>query len=697
MSFRLASSTAARVELCLIDQAPDGGLIRQPSRVLALSRGEDGVFSVFVPGARAGQLYGYRVHGPWAPARGLRFDPRCLLLDPRARAVTGALDWRAAEARPGDPAARPLAVVVDEGFDWSGDQRPGTPWADTVIYEVHVKGFTARHPAVDPALRGTYLGLASPPAIAHLQRLGVTAVELLPVQEMVDERALWSRGARNYWGYNPVAHFAPAGRYAATGTRGQQVREFKTLVKALHAAGIEVILDVVFNHTAEGDHRGPTLSLRGIDNPGYYALDPRAPGRYLDFSGCGNTLDPRRPLARALVHECLRYWVRELRVDGFRFDLAPTLARGDHGFDPRAELLRALSHDPELAGIKLIAEPWDVGPGGYNLGGFPAPWAEWNDRYRDDVRRFWRGDEGLAGALATRLSGSSDLFAGVDADGVARGPTASVNFVTAHDGFTLRDLVSYARKHNLDNGEQNRDGHHENFSANHGVEGPTDDPAITAARARQRRNLWATLLLSQGVPMLSAGDELGRTQHGNNNAYCHDSPLSWLDWTLDADADAFLRFASGLVTLRRAHPVLRRRAFLTGAPQLGADEPDVVWMHPEGRAMAPEDWSGARCFGFTLSSEGPERGRAGEGGARSLMVLVNGEPRSRLFRILGRAEEWRVCVDTATGEVLEAPGRQAASEPRWVDGCCPLAPQSVVVLCRLDAPRLRRGAREEAS
>ncbi|MCA9713569.1 MAG: glycogen debranching enzyme GlgX, partial [Myxococcales bacterium] len=421
--------------------------------------------------------------------------------------------------------------------------------------------------------------------------------------------------------------------------------------------------DVVFNHTAEGDHRGPTLSLRGLDNPGYYALDPRDPARYLDYSGCGNSLDPQRPLARALVLDCLRYWAVEMRVDGFRFDLAPALGRGPRGFDPRGELLRAIADEPALAGCKLIAEPWDVGPGGYNLGRFPPPWAEWNDRFRDDVRRFWRGEHGRAGALATRLCGSDDVFSGS-----GRGPLASVNYVTAHDGFTLVDLVSYARKHNEENGEENRDGHGENFSHNHGVEGPTDDPAITEARARTRRALWATLLLAQGVPMISAGDELGRTQHGNNNAYCHDSPLGWLDWALDDARARFLEFARGLVALRREHPALRRASFLTGAPgRRGV--PDVAWLRPDGHAMQPGDWAGADCFGYALAAEEP---------ARALLILINASTRGVLFRVPAPSHAWRLRVDTAAGAVLDT--RARAAGVAWVDGRCAVAPRSLLVL-----------------
>src|SRR4051812_19856181 len=534
-NFALFSKNAERVELCLFD--PRG---RREIERVELRERTDFVWHGYLPDSRPGQLYGYRVYGPDDPDRGHRFDPSKLLLDPYARLIRGKIS-----------AGLGRCQVVDSAFSWGDDRAPRTPWHDTVIYELHVKGFTQLHPDVPEQLRGTYLGLASQPVIEYLKALGVTAVELLPVHACVDERRLLQRGMRNYWGYNSIGFFAPECRYLATGNIG----EFKSLVRTLHSAGLEVILDVVYNHTGEGDPSGPTLSFRGLDNAIYYRLDPANARRYLNVTGTGNSFNTSHRVVLALVMDSLRYWVQEMHVDGFRFDLAPALARNSaHVFDRNGAFLSAVRQDPVLSQVKLIAEPWDLGEGGYRLGGFPPGWAEWNDRYRDAVRSYWRGDARTVGELASRLTGSSDIF-----QGAGRNPTASVNFVTSHDGFTLEDLVSYERKHNDANLENNGDGSDNNRSFNFGVEGPSDDPRVRAARAQQQRNFLATLLFSQGVPMLLAGDEFGRTQRGNNNAYCHDSELSWLDW---AQADAkLLEFVRMLIAMRRRHPAFRRRTY----------------------------------------------------------------------------------------------------------------------------------------
>lgn len=645
--FALTSVHADGVELCLFD---DGG---RETR-LDLREGESGIWHRFVPGVGPGQRYGYRVHGPWAPERGHRFNPAKLLLDPYARAIDGVVDHRGGLTLPyvpsddlvrddrDDAAAIPKAVVVDPAFDWERDEHPRTPWAETVLYELHVKGFTRRHPDVPERLRGTFAGLSSEAAIDHLVGLGVTAVELMPVHQIADEPFLVARGLTNYWGYAPIGLFAPHAAYAATGTRGEQVRELKELVKALHRAGIEVILDVVYNHTAEGNHLGPMLSFKGIDNASYYRLAPD--GRhYVDVTGTGNTLNVAHPIVLRLVLDSLRAWVLEYHVDGFRFDLAVALTREGEAFEPGQTFLRALAEDPVLSQVKLIAEPWDLGPGGYRLGTFPAPWAEWNDRYRDTVRDLWRGRSSVA-ELARRLTGSSDLFG-------ARGPCASINYVTAHDGLTLADLVTYERKRNEANLEGGEDGHDDDRSWNCGVEGPTDDPAIRALRARQQRTLLATLLLSHGVPMLLGGDELGRTQRGNNNAWCQDNELSWLDWELEPEREALLAYTRRLLALRRRHPALRRSSFLEGRGR--GSLPDACWFHPAGRAMTPRDWEeGAeRCVGLFLNGEElshPE-GEGESARAASFLVLVNASAEPRPFVLPPRrfGASWVIELDTA--------------------------------------------------
>jgi len=563
--FRVWSS-ATRVELCVYDSAD-----AEHERVRIPMVGAANAWHVHVPGAGPGTIYGFRTDLTPGP-----------LFDPYGRAFAETFAWTHGRT--------PRAVVVDDGFDWGDDHSPCTPWTQTLIYEMHVKGFTARHPDIARELRGTYAGLASVPAIAHLQSLGVTAVELLPVHARVDEPALHARGLTNYWGYNTLGFFAPEPRLAAARSPQGVVDEFKSMVRTLHAAGIEVLLDVVYNHTAEGDHTGPTLSMRGLDPGRYYRHRVDDPTRHDDFTGCGNTLDTRQPLVRDLILDSLRYWVQEMHVDGFRFDLASALARGDHHFDPAAPLLRDIQEDPVLSRVKLIAEPWDATAEGYQVGRFPAGWAEWNGKYRDDVRRYWRGDAGTRPALATRLAGSSDLY---HAEG--RGPASGINFVTSHDGFTLADLVSYADKHNTANGENNRDGDSHHQSRNFGVEGPTGDPAVRAARAQAQRDLLRTLFASLGVPMISGGDELGRTQSGNNNAYCQDSALSWTPWRIEDGADLeLLDFVRALAVWRRATPSLQRDTFFSDAGT------DVEWLRPDGAPMTGADWHDPHARGLIM-------------------------------------------------------------------------------------------------
>ena len=629
VNFALFSKHAERVELCLLD--PRGR--REIERVVLRER-TDFIWHCYLPEARPGLIYGYRVHGPHDPDRGHRFDHNKLLLDPYARRIQ-----------------RGRGQVVDPAFTWGDDRPPRTPWQDTVIYELHVKGFTQRHPEVPEQLRGTYAGLCSAPALEYFKRLGVTAVELLPVHAIVDERRLLHHGLRNYWGYNTIGFFAPEMRYSTPNSARDPVAEFKSMVRTLHGAGIEVILDVVYNHTADGDHTGPTLSFRGIDNLIYYRLDAAHPRRYLNFTGTGNSLNTSHRVVLALVMDSLRYWVQEMHVDGFRFDLAATLARNAQGaFERNGAFLSAVRQDPVLSQVKLIAEPWDLGEGGYQLGAFPSGWAEWNDKYRDAVRSYWRGDDGTIGKLAARLSGSSDVF-----QPSGRGPAASINFVTSHDGFTLEDLVSYERKRNDANLEGNRDGSNNNLSINFGVEGPTNDEKVLALRKRQKRNFLATLLLSQGVPMLTAGDELGRTQEGNNNAYCHDSELSWLDW--ENTDEALLGFARRLVMLRKQHPLFRRRTY--PKPE------NTAWLSPEGRQMTDRDWNlpFARCLGCLMVGQRLyERDERGEPVMDDdLLILMNAHDDALDF-VLPEAP-WLVLLDTARDEPA-VPARSYRLEAR---------------------------------
>ncbi len=659
VNFALFSGHATSVQLCLYEGKPPHAQIG----CVHVRECTDSVWHVYLPDARPGTLYGYRVDGPWAPERGHRFNPAKLLLDPYATSIRGAIDWndalfgyavgdeRADLARSATDSSPhvPKCEVVDRTFAWGDDRPPRVPWNRTVIYEAHVKGLTMRHPDVPEHLRGTYLGLATDPVIEHLQSLGVTTLELLPVHWFVDERRLVDAGLRNYWGYSSIGFFAPSQHYSTGGraSDGRAIDEFKSMVKTIHSAGLEVVLDVVFNHSGEGNQLGPTLCFRGIDNAAYYRLasDPRY---YEDVTGCGNTLDVRNPRVLQLVLDSLRYWVEEMRVDGFRFDLAPVLGRDPDAYSAAAPFFRIVAQDPVLADVKLIAEPWDVGPGGYRLGGFPSGWSEWNAAYRDGVRRFWRGEKGQASELASRLSGSSDVF-----QRSSRGPYASVNFVTAHDGYTLRDLVSYEEKHNEANGEDNRDGHDANFSRNWGAEGPTESVRIVHARFRAMRNMIATLAFSQGVPMLSHGDELGRTQRGNNNSYCQDNELSWVDWTLDEEERALLEFVREVMRLRRENPVFLRRSFFRGAPHGEEGLRDVVWLGNDGRELSHENWTDTATLSLGMLVHGraadlaDERGRPLHG--TTTLLLLNGGHRSRYF-VLPDVDEpgaWVQLLNTA--------------------------------------------------
>ncbi len=658
-NFAIFSENAERIELCLF--TPEG----EEERV-ALEQVTNHHWHCYLPGVGPGQRYGYRVHGPYEPDEGLRFNPAKLLIDPYAKAIEGEVDWTQAQVLPYTPdgsddadyepddedsaPAIPKCLVVDHTFDWEDDRHPRTSWSDTVIYETHVKGFTMQHPEVREDLRGTYGGLASEPAIDYLCELGVTAVELLPVHHIIDESFLNERGLKNYWGYSSIGYLAPHAPYAATGETGEQVREFKGMVKALHKKGIEVILDVVYNHTAEGNHLGPMLSFKGVDNPSYYRLSPEDPRFYMDFTGTGNTLNTVHPSTLRLIMDSLRYWVVECHVDGFRFDLASTLARGLFEVDRLGAFFDLIHQDPILSQVKLIAEPWDVGPGGYQVGNFPVQWSEWNGIYRDEMRDFWRGELPLS-AFAGRLTGSADLYD----DG--RNPRASINFITAHDGFTLRDLVSYNEKHNEANLEDNNDGTDDNRSWNCGAEGETDDPAILDLRGRQTRNLMATLLLSQGTPMLLGGDEFARSQGGNNNAWCQDSEISWFDWALQDHQERMLAFTKRVIRLRQDHPVFRRKTFLTGSDANGTGLPDSWWFRPEGRRMTRRDWErdDIPAFGLFLNGQAiPYPGRRGERIVDdSFLVLINGHHEAVDVKLPSPryGAEWAVELSTAEPDV----------------------------------------------
>jgi len=652
-NFALFSSVAEGVEVALFD--PDGNETR-----IELPEMDALVWHGYVPGVSPGQRYGFRVHGPFDPARGLRCNPAKLLLDPYAKAVEGSIDWHpslfghrldAEDARNDEDSAPHMmkAAVVNPYFDWDSDRHPRTPYNESVIYEAHVRGLTLTHPDIPAELRGTYAGISHPVMIEHFRKLGVTAVELMPVHQFVPDHALAQRGLSNYWGYNTIGFLAPHNAYAASGQTGAQVQEFKALVRDLHRAGIEVILDVVYNHTAEGDHRGPTLSLRGIDNPSYYRLDERDQRRYTDYTGTGNTLNVRQPHTLQLIMDSLRYWVLEMHVDGFRFDLASTLARELHDVDRLSAFFDLVQQDPVVSQVKLIAEPWDVGEGGYQVGNFPPLWSEWNGRYRDTVRDFWRGSPATMAEFASRLTGSSDLYGFR-----GRRPFASVNFVTAHDGFTLTDLVSYGEKHNEANGEENRDGESHNRSWNCGVEGPTDDIEVLALREQQKRNFLATMFLSQGVPMLLHGDELGRTQGGNNNAYCQDNLVSWVDWTAAKEHWSLESFTAAVSRLRREHPVFRRRRFFQGAPVRRTDDLcDIAWFTPGGEEMSGQDWNVARTssLGVFLNGQGiPDHDARGEPVVDdSFLLLFNAHADGVSFTLPSPeyADGWEVVLDTA--------------------------------------------------
>jgi isoamylase len=682
-NFSVFSRVAEHVDLCLFDEVGMETRIQMPEMTAHTWHG-------YLPGLGPGQRYGYRVHGPWDPTRGRRCNPQKLLLDPYARAIEGGVVWndpifghvRSSPWRRDDTdsaAYVPRSIVVADDFDWGDDARPRVPDHETIVYETHVKGLTMRHPDVPQGIRGTFAGLAHPAVIEHLLGLGVTSVELMPTHQFVHAGFLLDRGLRNYWGYDSIGYFAPHAEYASSGSRGQQIGEFKAMVRALHAAGLEVILDVVYNHTGEGGHDGPTLSLRGLDNEAYYRLQPLDPSRYLDYTGTGNSLNMLEPHVLQLIMDSLRYWIEEMHVDGFRFDLAAALARELHAVDRLSAFFDIIQQDPVIRTVKLIAEPWDVGEGGYQVGNFPAHWSEWNGRYRDTVRDLWRGRPGSLADFGRRFTGSADLY---QADG--RRPYASVNLVTSHDGFTLADLVSYDRKHNLANGDGDRDGDDDNRSFNHGVEGPTDDPAIRAVRARQQRNLLTTLFLSQGLPMLLGGDELGRTQHGNNNAYCHDSELSWYDW--EATDHSLLDFTRQLIALRRSHPVFRRRRWFTDGGNAAEDTPrDIDWLRPDGARMATSDWHRPEAAAIAIFLAGT---RIVDIDGRPLpddtfYLCLNARGADLEFRLPETAlgARWSWLLDTGAGDAFALDERAELE----TGGSLRAAARSIVLLRRVDA------------
>jgi len=679
VNFAFFSSHAEKVEVCLFDE-----MGRRELQRVALPEHTEEVWHGYLPDARPGQLYGYRVHGPYRPQDGHRFNPAKLLVDPYAYELAGGLHWDDSlfgyevggdESRPDgrDSAPHvPKCRVVDTAFTWGDDRRPEVPWHEMVIYELHVRGFSMRHPAVPSAQRGTYAALGSGPVVDYLRRLGVTTVELMPVHAFVDERQLVERGLRNYWGYNTLGFFAPEPRYSASGSS----KEFKTMVKRLHSAGIEVIIDVVYNHSCEGNEKGPTLAFRGADNASYYRLVEGDRRRYMDFTGCGNTLNLEHPRALQMVMDSLRYWVEVMHVDGFRFDLAPALAREGSEVERMGGFFSVVRQDPVLNRVKLIAEPWDIGQGGYQVGNFPLGWAEWNDRYRDGMRSYWKGDGGAIGEFARRLTGSSDLYGRS-----GRNPYASVNFIAAHDGFTLHDLVSYNEKHNEANGEGNRDGHDHNLSWNCGAEGPTEDAAVNALRERQKRNFLATLLLSQGVPMLLAGDERGRSQGGNNNAYCQDNETAWLDWAPTEDGERLREFARVLMLLRRSHRTFRRRDFFQGRPLHGTGAKDILWLKPDGAEMSDEEWEHehARCLGVILA--GADLGEIDRYGLPAadddFLMLFNAHAEDVAFRVPPGGAAWHGVIDTFNADGLARGG------PYKPGAVYPLHGRSFALLTRL--------------
>ncbi len=685
VNFAIFSEYAERVELCLFDTSG-----RHEIQRIELIERTDLIWHCYLPEARPGLLYGYRVYGPYDPARGQRFNHHKLLLDPYAKDIVGKVRWNDAHFgykvghknadlsfdRRDNAAYMPKCRVVDSAFTWCDDASPNIPWQDMVVYELHVRGLTKLHPDIPPHLRGTYTGLASEPVITHLKSLGITSVELMPVHTFLDDRYLVEQGLTNHWGYNSIGFFSPDHRYSAT--PDDVVSEFKTMVKTFHSNGIEVILDVVYNHTAEGNHLGPTLSFRGMDNTTYYRLVGSDPRYCMDYTGCGNTLNLQQPRVLQLIMDSLRYWVQEMHIDGFRFDLASALARELHEVNRLGAFFDILMQDPVLSQVKLIAEPWDLGEGGYQVGNFPAGWGEWNDRYRDSMRAYWKGDDGLIGEFAQRLTGSSDFY-----DHSGRKPYASVNFITAHDGFTLHDLVSYNHKHNEANGEENRDGTDNNNTWNCGAEGPTTDAAINALRAQQKRNLLATLFFSQGVPMLVAGDEMGRTQLGNNNAYCQDNAISWVNWDLTPADEAFLAFTQKIIALRREHPVFRRRNFFQGRAIHGADTKDIHWFKPDGHEMSDHEWTHdfARCLGVCLCGETIEerdqRGQVIRDDNFLLLFNSHHETIPYTLPLLSKGSQWQPILDTHLSDNLEA-------ERLYTSGdIYPLAGRSLALLMQM--------------
>ncbi len=684
-NFSLFSENAEMVELCLFDEEDRETRYELTERTAFNWHG-------YLAGVGPGQRYGFRVHGPWAPEHGHRFNPSKLLLDPYAKSIEGPILWERGNTLPyrpdgedadmerddeDDSAAIPKSIVIDAGFDWQDDLPPQRPWHETVIYEVHTKGFTKLMEGVREELRGTYAGLASEPALQYLSALGITAVELLPIHHIADEHQLVQRGLHNYWGYSSIGYLAPHALYAATGRRGEQVKEFKGMVKALHSAGIEVILDVVYNHTAEGNHLGPMLAFKGIDNLSYYRTVPSDPRFYMDYTGTGNSLNPVHPSVLRLIMDSLRYFVVECHVDGFRFDLASALAREFHEVDRLSAFFDIIHQDPILSQVKLIAEPWDVGEGGYQVGNFPVLWTEWNGMYRDTMRDFWRGQSNV-GEFASRFTGSSDLY---ETDG--RKPFASINFITAHDGFTLRDLVTYNDKHNEANLEDNKDGDNHNRSWNHGVEGETDDVEINALRERQMRNFLATLFLSQGVPMLLGGDEIARTQRGNNNAYCQDNEISWIDWQLDGRGEAMLTFTRRLIELRSKHPVFHRPDFLTGEERMGSGAPDVWWFRADGRKMTQRNWRDGNALTLGVFLNGSEIPTHSAQGAPviddTFLILFNAWEGAIVFTLPAVSFGRRWTHELSTAE----PEREAGSDVHPARGVVPVEGRSLVLLRRV--------------
>ncbi len=665
INFALFSEAATKVELCLFSETDGAEVARIPLRERT-----DEVWHAFIPGLKAGQLYGYRVHGPYKPQKGHRFNPHKLLLDPYARAITGGIKQGeellgyelghehgdTVRDKRDNSHLMPKCVVVDNSFDWAGDERPNRPLAESIIYEAHVKGFTKLWDAIPEKLRGTYAGIGCEESIAYFKQLGVTAIELLPVHQFVDDGFLVSKGLANYWGYSSIGFFAPESRYSASGVRGEQVTEFRQMVRRLHTAGLEIILDVVYNHTAEGNGFGPTFSFKGIDNANYYRLMPDDRRHYMDYTGTGNTLNVVHPRSLQLIMDSLRYWVTEMHVDGFRFDLAASLARELHEVSRLAAFFDIIHQDPILSQVKLIAEPWDVGEGGYHVGNFPVLWSEWNGKYRDCVRSYWKGDDSQIGELAYRLSGSSDLY-----ESGGKRPHASINFIVAHDGFTLHDLVTYNDKHNEANGEQNKDGDNNNHSWNHGIEGETEDEGINILRRRQKRNLLATLFLSQGVPMLCAGDEYGRTQFGNNNAYCQDNPISWLGWQRTPPQERQCEFVSRLAQFRTEHPIFRRPKFFQGRKIRGQEIKDIMWFNPGGTEMNDDEWGThfVKALGLQLSGDTIDvRNFRGEPiKDDTFLLLFNASPDTLQFRLPGQdGQHWETVINTREEAGFVDPG-----------------------------------------